>query len=180
MCKLNHTSLLYLFPLCLLQPCKTGPHGGTEDQILAIHLKGQLSCVKFIWPRIEEEEGKRKNSLRSFLLCQLLGLPALRTGCSYTDRTSPHKRTNASLIVKSLLRGQALTAERRRPEMNKDKGKEGEVEVVCVCVCLSTGYPWVTVNLEIPISSYSEDDVPSIPWDSVVILLSTEKFPTSP
>ena len=36
---------------------------------------------------------------------------------------------NASLIVKSLLRGQALMAEQRRPEMNEDKGKEGEAEV---------------------------------------------------
>ncbi len=28
----------------------------------------------------------------------------------------------------------------------------------CVCVYLSSGYPWVTVNPEIPISSYSEDE----------------------
>ena len=52
-----------------------------------------------------------------------------KNGCSYADPMLPHKRTNASLIVNYLLRGQALRAERRRHEMNEDKGKEGEVEV---------------------------------------------------
>ena len=108
-----------------------------------IHWKGQLHCVKFIRPGIEEEEGKGKDSSTSFPLRhrQQLALPALRTGARTPIARLPTKKMNASWIVKSLLCGQDLMVERRRPEMKEDKGKEGEVEVVCVCVCLSTGYP---------------------------------------